>query len=463
MVVTLVLSLFAAASPSPPPPSGLPVAQQERLARYFAPTLVYHPDERFFPVSPVTPAATSGDTAFGAADVEPVDVRIARYLGLERSAKLALGAVFYRVTIRSEEGRRRIALEYFFYYLGNPYRSHGGLFPIPLNLWHPHDLEHVLFVVDFPTDADLMTARPEQGHIVVVYPSAHGDAMPDNVRHATGTMGLAVPVRLLVELGSHAMAVDANGDGLFTPRLDADGPHKFTWGIRDHGAPWCCYQTRDMDARRSDAVVLDGSMYRLAPAAEMAAALEEVVRSASFVRESGRASWAVRSFGETAPDALLAVPPLERDPDAAYGARAAARWEGKFTVGASNLLSHFGFAAGGRNVLRHFSMLAGGRWVFATPSILPDVMVDAEGVLTYDGRVYSVVDVLATYRLDFVTRVVVGGGPVIQWLSLTRHEVEWDWVAGLEFHFGRLRVRPAARRVGELNGTGIEVRVSYAF
>ena len=449
MVITLALALLTAAAPAPLPPPELPVAQQERLARHFAPTLVYHPDERFFPVSPVTLATTSGDAPSGGADIEPVDVRIARYLGLERSAKLALGAVFFRVTVRSAEGRRRIGLEYFFYYLGNPYRSRSGIIPIPVNLWHPHDLEHVLFVVDFPLDTDLTTARPEQGHIVAIYPSAHGDAMPDNVLHATGAVSLAVPVRLLVELGSHAMSVDANGDGLFTPRVDADGPHKFTWGIRDHGTPWSWYQTSDMDARGSDAVVLGGATYRLAPAAEMAAAFEAVVRSPSFVKESGRASWAVRSFGEASSDELLAVPPLERNPDAAYGARAAARQDRGFTVGTSIDLSQIGICAGGR-------------WLFATPSLLPDVMVDAEGVLTKDGRAYSVVDVLATYRLDFVTRLFVGAGPTVQWWSLTRHEVEWDWVAGAEFQFGRLLVRAAWRRIGVLKGTGHEVRVSYA-
>jgi hypothetical protein len=449
MVITLALSLLIAAAPGPLPPSELPVAQQERLARHFAPTLVYHPDERFFPVSPVTPAATPGAPASGASDVEPVDVRTARYLGLERTVKLALGAVFYRVTIRSEEGRRQIALEYFFYYLGNPYRSRAGILPIPINLWHPHDLEHVLFVVDFPPDTDLMTARPELGHIVAAYPSAHGDVMPDNIRHATSTLGLTVPVRLLVELGSHAMAVDANGDGIFTPRLDADGPRKFTWGIRDHGAPWSWYRTSDMDARGRDAVVLDGSAYRLAPVAEMVAAFEEVTRSASFVKESGRSGWATRWGGEAAPDALLAVPPPARDPDAAYGARAAAHQERGFTVGASIGLSQIGICAGGR-------------WLFATPSLLPDVMVDAEGVLTHDGRVYSVVDLLATYRLDFVTRLFVGGGPMVRWWSLTRQEVEWDWVAGVEFHLGRLRVRAAWRRIGALAGTGHEARVSYA-
>jgi hypothetical protein len=450
MVVTLALSLLAAASPGPLPPSELPVAQQERLARHFAPTLVYHPDERFFPVSPVTPATTAGGTSSGAADVEPVDVRSARYLALERPVKLALGAVFYRVTIRLEEGRRRIALEYFFYYLGNPYRSRSGILPIPFNLWHPHDLEHVLFVVDFPTDTDLTTARPEQGHIVAVYPSAHGDDVPDNVRHATLTLGLAVPVRLLVELGSHAMAVDADGDGFFTSRIDADGPHKFTWGIRDHGAPWSWYQMSDMDARRSDAVVLGGSAYRLAPVAELAAALEEAARSASLVRESGRSSWAVRSFGDATPEALLGLLAPARDPDAAYGARAAARQERGFTVGASMAVSQLG-------------ILAGGRWMFATPSLLPDVLVDAEGVLTSDGRAYSIVDVLATYRLDFVTRLFVGAGPLVRWWSLTRREVEWDWVAGLEFRFGRLRVRAAWRGIGTLDWTGHEARVSYLF
>ena len=449
MMMTLALSLLTTAAPGPPPTPELPVAQQERLAQYFAPTLVFHPDEPFFPVSPVTSGATAGAPSSGTTDFEPVDARIARYLGLERTVKLALGAVFYRVTVRSEEGRRRIALEYFFYYLGNPYRSRGGILPIPINLWHPHDLEHVLFVVDFPTDTDVVTARPEQGRIVAAYPSAHGNGMPDNVLHATGASGLAVPVRLLVELGSHAMAVDANGDGLFTPRLDADGPHKFTWGIRDHGAPWSWYRTSNMDARGSDAVVLGGSAYRLAPVAEMAAAFDEVTRSASFVEETSRASWAARWYGAARPDALLAVPPPARNPDAEYGARESARQERGFTVGASFALSQA-------------SVLAGGRWLFATPSLLPDVMVDAEGVLTRDGRVYSVVDVLATYRLDFSTRLFVGGGPMVRWWSVTRQEVEWNWVAGVEFHFGRLRVSAAWRRIGALNGTGHEARVSYA-
>jgi len=196
-------------------------------------------------------------------------------------------------------------------------------------------------------------------------------------------------------------------------------------------------------------VVLDGSAYRLAPVTEMAAAFEEVARSAPFVKESGRSGWAARWYGEAGADALLAVPPTARDPDAAYGSRAAARQERGFTIGASIGLSQIGICAGGR-------------WVFATPSLLPDVMVDAEGVLTYDGRVYSVVDVLATYRFDFATRLFVGGGPMVRWWSLTRQEVEWDWVAGVEFHFGRLRVRMAWRRIGVLKGTGHEARVSYA-
>ena len=181
----------------------------------------------------------------------------------------------------------------------------------------------------------------------------------------------------------------------------------------------------------------------------MAAALDEVARSASFVKESSRSSWAARLYGEAGPDALLAVPPPARDPDAAYGARAAARQERGFTVGASFALSQA-------------SIFAGGRWLFATPSLLPDVMVDAEGVLTHDGRVYSVVDVLATYRFDFVSRLFVGGGPMVRWWSVTSQEVEWDWVAGVEFHFGRLRVSAEWRRIGSLNATGHEARVSYA-
>jgi hypothetical protein len=340
-------------------------------------------------------------------------------------------------------------VEYFFYYLGNPYRSRGGIAPFHFTLWHPRDLEHALVAVEFPASADPADAPPELGRIAAVYPSAHGAAMPDNVKHAPAGEPLAPPVRLLVELGSHAMAVDVNGDGVFTPGLDADGPRKFTWGIRDHGAPWAWYRPSYADRRGPSAVVLGPADYRLEPAEALESGLAEE-RSRWPAAGDSEPSWGVRWFGEFDETTLERVPPPDPRPDASHDERAAAKGERAWLVGGSNLLAPF-------------SLFAGGRWLVPTPWLLPDVLIDGEMVLTTDGRKYSVVDVMAAYRLDFATRVYVGGGPLVRWWSIDRREVEWDWAAGLEFHLGHLRVRQGVRRTGVLNHTAYEARVSWAF
>jgi hypothetical protein len=414
MVPSLVLALLAASAVAyPSPPAVLSAVDEARLARFFAPVLVYHPEERFFPVDPST--SGEADDRAGPRDtgLEGVDVRTARYLALPRPTRTAMAAVYYRVTVRSEPDRRRVSIEYFFYYLGNPYRSRGGVIPIWFNLWHPHDLERVLVVVEFLANEEDVAARPEQGRVRAIYPSAHGDSMPDNIRRAPGAGSLALPLRLMVELGSHAMALDATGSGVFVPGTSADGPRKFTWGIRDRGAPWAWYRQGYMAARRDDAVVLGPSVYRLEPAARMTEALDTVEKSIRTGDRAARPGWVVRSFGEASPDTLLKLPVPASNPDAAYGERRAARRERGFEIAASNLLSQF-------------SVLAGGRWLVSTPWLLPDILLDAEGVLTYDGRFYTLVDLLATYRLDFGTRLFVGGGPLARWWSLTTREVEWE-------------------------------------
>jgi hypothetical protein len=452
MAPSLFLALLAAsASVCPLQPAGLSPTQEVRLARHFAPILAFHPDERFFPVDPLTTGHAGGEAA-PAASLDAIGARTARYLASLPSDRTAMSVVYYRITPQLAAGRCRLAIEYFFYYLGNPYRSRGGVIPIRFNLWHPHDLERLLVLVDFPPAAGCAGPQPEAGRIAAVYPSAHGDSMPDNIRHAHGaeTDGLGRPLRVIVELGSHAMAIDAGDSGRFVPGASSDGPRKFTWGIRDRGAPWAWYRTGYMDARGDSAVVLAPSGYRLRPAAALADALDLVARAVPSGDRDGRPSWAVRSFGEAGPETLLRVPGPVRNPDAAYGERTAARRERGFLMAASNLLSQFSF-------------LVGGRWLVATPSLLPDVLVDAEGVLTYDGRLYTLVDVLATYRLDFATRIFAGAGPLVRWWSLDDPELAWEWVAGVEFRLGRLRVRQAVRRMDALNGTGYEARVSYVF
>ena len=91
----------------------------------------------------------------------------------------------------------------------------------------------------------------------------------------------------------------------------------------------------------------------------------------------------------------------------------------------------------------------------------PDLLLDGQAVFTADGRFYWMADALATYRLDFVTRLIAGVGVILRSPDAT--EQEWDWIVGLEFRLGHLRVRQAARRIGVLNRTGYEARVSYVF
>jgi hypothetical protein len=448
MLALLVVALAAGAVLPPEQPPEIPREQQERLARYFAPTLLFHPDEIFLPTSPGSTTVAPATGSSGEMPAPSIDAAIGRYEQLSRAEKVARTSVFYRAIVL-DAGRHRVEIEYFFYYLGNPYRSGGGVIPVHFNLWHPRDLEHASIAVDFPAGSDPLSSSPDQGTIVAVYPSAHGASMPDNVKHAARGGAIEVPVRLIVELGSHAMAMDVNGDGVFTPGTSADGPRKFTWGIRDHGAAWAWYRRGYMDPRRDETIVLGAADYRLEPVDRLEAGLD-AERSAWQRAGAIHPSWAVRWFGELDEGTLDTVPPPDRRPEFSHGEGAAASRER-------------GLTAGGSNLLAPASLFVGGRWLFPTPSLVPELLVDAEVVLTSDGRRYSVVDLLATYRLDFATRIFVGGGPLVRWWSISRQQVEWDWVAGVEFHLGHLRVRQNARRMGVLNRTAFEARVCYVF
>src|SRR5262249_51171282 len=68
---------------------------------------------------------------------------------------------------------------------------------------------------------------------------------------AEGTPEPALPIEILVEHGSHAMAPDIDRDGLFEPDRDSTAQLHggFVWGIRDHGETWSAYRTSYMDRR----------------------------------------------------------------------------------------------------------------------------------------------------------------------------------------------------------------------
>lgn len=107
-------------------------------------------------------------------------------------------------------------LQYWLYY---PFDI-GGVGP------HLHDSEHFFVEVDKLGG----TVRRLAG-------AGHGGWAPNNIFHTFGRDAIPVrlPVHAIVELGKHATAPDVNGDGVFTPGLDANfhWDAAKVWGIRD--------------------------------------------------------------------------------------------------------------------------------------------------------------------------------------------------------------------------------------
>ena len=329
-----------------------PVPDPNQLARRFAPVLVFHPAETFFPSNPHpvaqgvqsrgrddAPSESDGD---GTPGTSPVAERIRAYLDLSREEKLARATVFYRVSTMEAEHGPRLVIEYFLYYLRNPYRTRGGLFPIGFNLTHPHDLERVRVVVRWPRPADGPETLADP-IVEGVYPSAHGPDVPDTVVRSRGGRAIAPPIRILVEFGSHAMATDLDGDGRFTPAGDGSEPRKFLWGIRDHGAAWWHYRPSYMEARDdATAVVLRGPpdahatprsssaagpVYRLEPIDTLLTGLLWVNSPEAEAIDDDRASWAVRLFGDASRQRVLTLPPPPATPEEGTTEATAARAE----------------------------------------------------------------------------------------------------------------------------------------
>ena len=75
-------------------------AQQLAIARAFAPTLVFHPEELYFPISAIGSTPTEGWSA-----------RVDQYRALGRPDKLSRAALAYRVFPRSDDRQAEIIVE----------------------------------------------------------------------------------------------------------------------------------------------------------------------------------------------------------------------------------------------------------------------------------------------------------------------------------------------------------------
>src|SRR5262245_25410273 len=134
----------SAAHAAPP----LDAADAATLARAFAPMLVFHPGERYFPVSPLFPLDPRIEPV--GAYPAPMDLgtpgdRVRWYDELPRVEQLAEASLAWRAFAIEPSG---IAVEYWCHYVFNNYMFRGGLIGWHAADNHDNDLERVIIVLE---------------------------------------------------------------------------------------------------------------------------------------------------------------------------------------------------------------------------------------------------------------------------------------------------------------------------
>jgi hypothetical protein len=88
-------------------------------------------------------------------------------------------------------------------------------------------------------------------------------------------------------------------------------------------------------------------------------------------------------------------------------------------------------------------------------------MLNAEAVLTSRGSTYLSTSILAFYPIDAITKVFGGVGLVTD--SITFENRQMDWIGGLEFRIGGVRISLAGRTMGPITESAIDLRLYYFF
>ncbi|MEW6365747.1 MAG: hypothetical protein AB1714_14045 [Acidobacteriota bacterium] len=447
--------------------ASISMQEQRRLAEHFAPRLIFHPDEQYFPCSPlfplegaepaVEPASVCREAQL--ARLRNAESRAEAYRALPLLERLDRARLYFRAYPIDLDGRQRIVVEYWLYYVYNAYRARWGLLPFGSDLSHPNDLEHIFLILRPAPDRDFGYS------IETVIANAHGDSVPNNVLRLADRPTSPPHMRFLVELGSHASAADVDGDGVFTPGVDSSREAKYDWGIRDRASPWLRYSPSSMDPRRSGSAIMldpelpseDGSMfmtpsrYRLDHAdaidAQFAAlGLTADEREALF---QTHVAWIKQLFGRSDGGSSALLRPSEH-PDYGNPRRMmhdVGRSERGITVGATMIAdSH--------------PLMIGGRYAFVTkPAFTPNVLLDGYAMwIIPDGQLYDF-ELLGYYNVDATSKIIFGGGLISD--SLTFQNTQLDWMAGLELGFGRLRFRTAYRTAGSVNDDSLDFRMFY--
>jgi len=422
----------------------LPADEQARLAEQFAPVLLFHKDEKYFPTHPLFPLQSEvkgTDAGLPASRLGTPDSRNAFYRALTIEQKTRMATLFYRAYPSGSADDPMIVLEYWLYYVRNEYRVRSNVLPLWMSSSHPNDLEHIHLVL-----------REESGRYVLdeAYASAHEGKIPANrYGYRNAPEG---PPRFLVELGSHAMAPDVDGDGLFTIGKDGASGSKMVWGVRDRGYTWPRYRESYMDSRSNgNAIVLTRQSYRLAPVdsvVESFAKLNLTVSQRENAFEN-KTFWFTRVFGrDNGRSDTLLVPPRTEGGRRFVGVRGVSSSERRFLVGTVLNTEEPGF-------------FVGARYSYMTSSVyLPDLMFEVDGILAQHKK-YTTTQFLLSYPLDGFTRVMVGKSLVTDSFKFSQRQ--WDTVGTVEIRLGDMRISATTRSSGPMPGASKEFRLFYAF
>lgn len=529
--------LAAAGLPGAQARPGALSAQLERaLAERFAPVLAFHGAEEFFPCSPffvldlptrgadvgdglrprsadaaarrdvaaLGRVAARGDAAARGDVAAPDDAaalddpsalgdvasRTERYRSLSRARRVELARVFYQAYPFVDGGGPRVVVEYWLYYVQNAYRSRSGVFPVRVDTSHPNDMEHIFLIlrpVDGAEGAADLPDRAGAYAIQSVLASAHHGNLPTNVYSFPAGHESRRPLRFIVELGSHAVAADIDGDGVFDEGADSDGG-KFVWGIRDSGAPWAAYDSSYMDPRGGDnAIVLsplrgkaagspsgsggepgagqgagpaaEGSTrpsagtYRLVAAEALDATFQELGLSDAQVAHAFEVSvgWPKRLFGRSdgQPDKLL-LPSRHED----FGDPR------RLKSGYADL--ERGLDIGYTNILYGVTLFAGGRYTWINTSrVVPDVVVEGQALVTAEGNDYYELALLGSYPIDTMSRVFAGASLITDDIRFDKRQ--YGLLGGIEFRLAAFRFRTAYRTTGQVSRAKVDFRLYYLF
>jgi len=402
-------------------------------------------------VPPLFPLKDLGELRATKAAIEQLatpEIRREIYDRLSRPEQLARASLTYRIHPTMVDGSPMIVLEYWCHYVFNTFDFYGA--PVE---WHApdnhfNDLERVFFVLerrDAPSeDITSVAAARRMFAIRRIIASAHDGSISANVLDVPRERSLDLPVPILVERGSHAMAPDVNRDGVIESGVDVNESTTFLWGIRDHGETGVNFRPEYTDARAggvrlcgatdADAGTEDCMPYTLQRAEPLqdwflGPALSIDERS----RVVGRTPLLVRWFGDAEIEDL--VVPRDRGDGSVmnrmefHGAVA----ESGFAVSAALTPGVPPIAFGIRQAWQTRRQWA--------PSLIAafDVMAHTRG---YAGAGFSLV---GAYPIDVITKIVVGAS--VNTLQSNGYRVSWDIPVGLELRGGRVRLRSEFRLV----------------